>query len=37
MYVVKMFIVLGRMRVSRGVSTGEGFGPRGKAQSCKFP
>ena len=37
MYVVKMLIVLGSMRISRGVSTGEGFGPHGKAQSCTFP
>ena len=33
MYVVKMLIVLGRlfMRVSRGMSNGEGFRPHGKA------
>ena len=39
MFVVKMFLVLGRlfMRVSRGVSTGEGLGPHGKVQNCKFP
>ena len=39
MYVVKMFTVLGRLfvRVSRGVSTAEGFGPHGKEQNCKFP
>ena len=38
MYVVKIFIVLGRlfMHISRGESTGERFRPHGKAQSCKF-
>ena len=38
MYVVKMFIVLERlfMHISRGQSTGEGFRPHGKAQTCKF-
>ena len=38
MYVVKMFIVLGRLfvHICRGESTGEGFRPHGKAQSCKF-